>query len=199
MDRNRHARDAQLRAVSVYARRLERAQAVCRGAAEVREGLSCVYEQDGRRLSIDMPTAMGGSDEGPSPSYFGRAAICGCIANGIKMTAARENLQLDAVRVGIEQVWDNRGVLAMDGASPGPSDTRIVIEVASSETEETLGAMVARALAVDPPCRGGRAGGPSACDGSVSRHDRRPAGSPGACLSHECRGRARACGETRRA
>ncbi len=150
MDRNRHARDAQLRAISLYDKRPERARSVYRGTAEVREGLSCVYEQDGRLLSIDMPMAMGGSDEGPSPGYFGRAAICGCVAIGIKMAAARENLHFDAVRVRIEQVWDNRGVLAMDGASPGASDTRIVIEVASPETEETVGAMVARALAVDP-------------------------------------------------
>jgi hypothetical protein len=66
------------------------------------------------------------------------------------MTAARENLQLDAVRVGIEQDWDNRGVLAMEGASPVPSDTRIAIDIASSEAEEKVRSLVARALVSDP-------------------------------------------------
>lgn len=66
------------------------------------------------------------------------------------MTAAREDLHLESVRVGIEQDWDNRGVLAMDGASPVPSDTRIAIEIETSEAEEKVGEMVARALSADP-------------------------------------------------
>lgn len=150
MDKNAHARDAQLRAISVFSKRPESAQVVNRGSAEVRQGLSCAYEQDGHRLSIDMPTAIGGTEEGPAPGFYGRAAICGCLAIGIKMTAARENLHLDAVRVGIEQDWDNRGVLAMDGASPVPSDTRIAIEVTSPEAEDAVEMMVDRALAKDP-------------------------------------------------
>lgn len=150
MDRNSHARDAQLRAISIYAQRPDRAQVINRGSAEVREGLSCRYEQDGHSLTLDMPDTIGGSAEGPTPGYFGRAAICGCLAIGIKMTAARENLNLNAVRVGIEQDWDNRGVLSMPGASPVPNDTRITIEIRSSEPEEKIGEMVSRALENDP-------------------------------------------------
>ena len=150
MDRNSHVRDAQLRAISVFAKRPERAKVVDRGTAEVREGLSCTFRQDGRHLSIDMPMAVGGSEKGPSPGYFGRAAICGCLAIGIKMTAARENMHLEAVRVEIEQDWDNRGMLAMDGASPVPQDTRISIEVESPDDEKKLEEMVIRALALDP-------------------------------------------------
>lgn len=150
MDRNAHVREAQLRAVAVYARRPERAQMVNVGSAELREGLCCVYLQDGHRLTLDMPSAVGGSDAGPTPGYFGRAAICGCLAIGIKMAAARENLRLDAVRVGIEQDWDNRGVLGVAGASPVPSDTRIAIEIESPEAEDKVRAMVSRAIALDP-------------------------------------------------
>ncbi len=150
MDRNGHVREAQMRAISVYAKRPERAQVVNRGTAEVRDGLRCSYEQDGHRISIDMPSAIGGSEDGPSPGYFGRAAICGCLSIGIKMAAARENLHLDAVRVGIAQDWDNRGVLGMEGASPVPSETRITIEIESRAPRAVLDDMVARALATDP-------------------------------------------------
>lgn len=150
MNKNAHAREAQLRAISVYAKRPERAQVIHHGTAEVRDGLSCIYEQNGHRISMDMPPAIGGSDEGPSPGYFGRAAICGCLAIGIKMTAARENMHLDFVRVGIEQDWDNRGVLAMQGASAVPSDTRITIEISSRESDDKVQQMVTRALAMDP-------------------------------------------------
>jgi len=135
LEKNNHAREAQLRAISVYERRPERAQGTERGVAEVREGLSCIYEQDGHRLSMDMPAAIGGSDDAPTPGFFGRAAICGCLAIGIKMTAAREDMHLKSVRVKIEQDWDNRGVLAMGGASAVPSDTRLVIEVSSPEAQ----------------------------------------------------------------
>mgnify|MGYP000076588547 CR=1 FL=1 len=150
MDQDTHARDAQLRAISVYTKRPETARVVNRGTALVREGLKCTYEQDGHRLSLDMPNAIGGSGQGPTPGYFARAAICGCVAIGIKMTAAREGLALQAVNVGIEQDWDNRGVLAMEGANPVPSDTRIAIEIITSEPGGTIKDMVHRALASDP-------------------------------------------------
>jgi uncharacterized OsmC-like protein len=94
-----------------------------------------------------MPSAVGGSGEGPSPGYFGRAAVCGCLAIGIKMPAARENMRLDAVRALIEQDWDNRGVFGVAGASPVPSDTRIAIEIESPEAEEKVRAMVSHAIA----------------------------------------------------
>ncbi|KRS19194.1 OsmC family protein [Roseovarius indicus] len=150
MDRNSNAREAQLRAISVFVKRPEHAHVVNRGTAEVREGLSCVYEQDGHRIALDMPEAIGGSGEGPSPGYFGRAAICGCLAIGIKMTAARDDLRLDAVRVGIEQDFDIRGVLGMEGVNAAPGDTRITIEITSLEPEAQLRLMVDRAFAADP-------------------------------------------------
>lgn len=150
MDRNTHARDAQLRAISVYTTRPESAHVVNRGSALVGDGLSCTFEQDGHRIVLDMPKAIGGSDEGPSPGFFGRAAICGCIAIGIKMTAARDALSLNTVKVDIEQDWDNRGILAMDGASPVPGATSIAIEITSPEPEEKIESMVHRALAHDP-------------------------------------------------
>ena len=150
LNKNDHAREAQLRAISIYAKRPELAKGTDRGAAEVREGLSCTYEQDGHRVSMDMPVAIGGSAKDPTPGFFGRAAICACLAIGIKMTASRENMHLDSVRVEIEQDWDNRGVLAIEGTSPVPSDTRIVITVSSQETEDKVSEAITRALAHDP-------------------------------------------------
>lgn len=150
MDKEIHARDAQLRAISVFAKRPDAAQVLNRGSAEVRDGLRCTYEQDGHQLVIDMPAAIGGSEEGLAPGFYGRAAMCSCLAIGIKMTAAREDVRLEAVRVEIEQDWDNRGVLAMDGASPVPNDTRIAIRVTSSEHTVVLEEMIHRALFSDP-------------------------------------------------
>lgn len=150
MDKNALARDGQLRAIEVFSRRPERALVVNRGTAVVRDGLSCTYEQDGHSLVLDMPRAIGGSDEGMAPGFYGRAAICSCLAIGIKMTASREDIHIEAVQVDIEQDWDNRGVLAMDGARPVPSETRIAIHVTSPEPKHLLEEMLNRALSGDP-------------------------------------------------
>lgn len=150
MDKNIHAREAQLRAIEVFSKRPEAAQVLNRGTAQVREGLRCTYEQEGHHLVIDMPAAIGGSEEGLAPGFYGRAAICSCLAIGIKMTAAREDVRLEAVQIEIEQDWDNRGVLAMDDASPVPTDTRIAIKVTSSEPRSVLEEIIRRALSSDP-------------------------------------------------
>lgn len=150
MDKNIHARDAQLRAINVFSKRPEAARVLNLGNAEVHDGLCCTYAQDGHQLVIDMPAAIGGNDEGLPPGFYGRAAITSCLAIGIKMTATREDLHLETVEVGIEQDWDNRGVLAMDGASPVPSNTRIAITVKSSEPNDVLKEMIDRAMSSDP-------------------------------------------------
>ncbi len=150
MEKNIHARDAQLRAISVFTKRPEAAQVLNCGSAEVHDGLRCTYANEGHQLVIDMPSAIGGTDDGLTPGFYGRAAICSCLAIGIKMTATREDLHLETVEVGIEQDWDNRGVLAMDGASPVPSDTRIAIMVKSTEPNEVLKEMIDRAMSGDP-------------------------------------------------
>jgi uncharacterized OsmC-like protein len=150
MDWQLQAKQAQLRAVSVYASRPGLAQVTQHGVAELRDGLACIYEQDGHRILIDMPTAVGGSDAGPSPGYFGRAAICSCVAIGIRMAAVREDICIHAVRVKIEQDWDNRGVLAMDGSIAPPIDTRLEIDIASPEVSQKITDLVDRALLKDP-------------------------------------------------
>jgi len=143
-------RKLQLRAIAVYKRRPARARNTDYGTAEVQDGLACTYEQDGHRVSIDMPGTIGGGDQAPTPGYFGRAAICSCLAIGIKMTAVREGLRLRAVRVGIEQDWDDRGIFAMNGANPAPLDTRLSVEIVSLEPRGTLDDLVTRALESDP-------------------------------------------------
>jgi len=91
LDKDQKARDAQLRAMGIYEKRPERARAVHSGIAEIQGGLTCTYEQDGHAIVIDMAEAIGGDDRGPSPGYFGRAAISGCLAIAIKMAATVPN------------------------------------------------------------------------------------------------------------
>ncbi len=150
MDRNSHAREGQQRAIAVFEARPNRAMVTNKGTATITEGLACVFADGIHSTNIDMPEAIGGSGTAPSPGYFGRAAICSCIAIGIKMTAARENTTLDSVRVSIEQDFDNRGVLGMPGAVAVPSGTRVAIEIAGQVSKEKIDILVEKALRVDP-------------------------------------------------
>lgn len=121
-----------------------------RGTATLRNGLLCEYDQEGRRVAMDMPVAIGGGDQNPSPGFFGRAAICGCIAIGIRMAAARADLGLGEIRVDIEQVWDNRGLLGIAGVGAGPRETRVAIGIECDIPSDQIEALVAKALAHDP-------------------------------------------------
>ena len=150
MDRETQAREGQLRAIAVFEKRPNRAQVVNTGTAVVKDGLVCAFSDGNHAIDIDMPEAIGGTATAPSPGYFGRAAICSCIAIGIKMTAARENLALNSVSVSIEQDFDNRGVLGMPETSAVPSDTRIAIAISSSAPAQKVEDLVDRALRIDP-------------------------------------------------
>ncbi|WP_306117078.1 MULTISPECIES: OsmC family protein [unclassified Roseovarius] len=150
MDRDIHARNAQLRAIEVYNKRPQLARACTDGTAEVCDGLGCNYMEGDYKQCIDMPVPIGGTGEAPTPGFFGRAAISGCIAIGIKMMATRENIAVDRIRVRIAQEWDNRGVLAIPGADTIARQTSIVIEFLSHEDDETLNSLVTQALEFDP-------------------------------------------------
>ena len=150
MNRNIQAREGQARAIAVFEKRPNKAQVTNKGTATVDDGLVCVFSDGTDTIGIDMPEAIGGTGTGPSPGFFGRAALCSCIAIGIKMTATRERFPLGSISVFVEQDADNRGVLGVDGVSAAPLGTRISIDISSSASAEEIRDLVDRALQTDP-------------------------------------------------
>ncbi len=150
MDKDEKARKAQLRVIDVFTRKPESALSTVTGLAEIREGLTCTFTQDGHSAVLDMVEAAGGDDAGPSPGFYGRAAIAGCVAVGIKMAATREGLKFDSVNVAIEQDWDDRGFFALPGAPTVSSETRLSIKIETAEPSEKVDEIVNSALAHDP-------------------------------------------------
>ena len=65
-----------------------------RTACVLEDGLKCTVNQGEHSAIIDMGEIMGGEGAGPNPGFFGRAALISCIAIGVKMAAARANIQL---------------------------------------------------------------------------------------------------------
>lgn len=136
--------------MSVYHRRPEAAQSTVRADATVGEGLVCHVREADKEVVLDMPTPVGGTDTGPTPGFHARVAISGCIAIGIKMTAARLGVDVRRVNVSVDMDFDDSAMFEMGSASAAPLKTRIGIQLESGADPDRLNALVQTALAADP-------------------------------------------------
>jgi len=95
-----------------------------------------VVGSDGERITTDMPGAVGGRAEEPSPGWLYRAALASCVASTIGMEAARAGLELSSLEVGVDSESDDRGILGMEESTPaGPISTRIRVRATASQTD----------------------------------------------------------------
>lgn len=113
------------------------------------DGLKCEVREGDHRLVADMGPVMGGEGHGPTPGFYGRAALISCIAIGLKMTAARHSVAIDSIRVEVENDWDNRGMFAMDGALARALAFRVTIDIKSNAEPHALQAVIDEGLATD--------------------------------------------------
>jgi uncharacterized OsmC-like protein len=150
VDRSAEIRAAQERTAEVFRRKPSAALSTAVCTAHVEDGLGCVFRQGHRELLLDMPEVLGGTGLAPTPGFFFRAAVAGCVALGVRITAAREGLQVSAVDVGLDMDFDDSAVMAMGENSAAPLDTRVTITVTSQEPPDRIEPMIARALASDP-------------------------------------------------
>ena len=104
----------------------------------LRHGLACDVEEGAWRLTVGMSEKSGGSNAGPNPGIYGRAALGSCLAIGYAMWAARLGVPLDALEVEVQADYDTRGELGVsDEVPPGYSAVRykVRVESAASETD----------------------------------------------------------------
>jgi OsmC-like protein len=98
---------------------------------------------------MDMPKAFGGDGSAPTPGFFVRAGLIGCVAIGIKMTAAREGIPLESVDVDVEMDFDDGAAFGLGGNSAAPLETRLTIALKSPAPWAAVADMAQRALAAD--------------------------------------------------
>ena len=98
---------------------------------------------------MDMPKALGGDGSAPSPGFFVRAGLIGCVAIGIKMTAAREGIPLKSVDVDVEMDFDDGAMFGLGDNTAAPLETRLTITLKSSAPWAAVEEMARRALAAD--------------------------------------------------
>ena len=150
MDRNAQIRAAQERVIAVYREKPKTAFSSAQASGHVGEGLTCRFRQGDREAIMDMSKVIGGDEKGPSPGFFIRAGLAGCVAIGIKLTATREGVAIDAIDVDLEMDFDDGAMFGVGSNTAAPLETRFTITLQSSAPWEEVTAMVDRALAADP-------------------------------------------------
>ncbi len=149
-DPDTRIREAQLAVISHMKAAPEKARSTLRTCGEVGEGLSCRINQGKFEAILDLGPGMGGGATGPSPGFFGRAAIAGCIAIAVKMHAAREGLCFSRVDVAVEMDFDDAALFGIGTGSAAPLETRVCIEIATDADRAIVSDLVSRVLEMDP-------------------------------------------------
>lgn len=139
------------RAVKVVTLAPSRGQRVYTNKASIGAGTICTVEEKGETLTMDVSKGMGGEGAGPSPSMILRSALTGCVAIGIKLWAARADVQVDAVDVTLETDVDAQGQLGVDDSvAPGFEGLRLFIEVQTDAKASLMKKIIDQSLKYSP-------------------------------------------------
>lgn len=113
-----------------------------------------VRDPDGRTITTDMVTGIGGENSAPSPGWLLRAAVASCDATLIAMHAARSGIALTQLEVDVDSESNDLGILGIDpGVPKGPIAMRTRVRVASPDADAaTLRSLVENAIDHCPVC-----------------------------------------------
>ena len=123
--------------------------------ATLEEGLRfSVAGPNGESLTTDMPAAVGGAGEHPTPGWLFRAALASCDASLIAMRAAHQGIRLTFLEVVVDSESDDRGIFGLDPSVPaGPLEVRTRIRVSAEGVgEDRLREIVEWGIAHCPVC-----------------------------------------------
>lgn len=114
-------------------------QGTATSRAVLRPGLACEVTEGPFSLTAGMTEKYGGSEAGPAPGVFGRAALASCLTIGLAMWAARMGIELTSLEVTVEADYDVRGELGVsDEVRPGYLAMRYHVKVSSSAPEAAV-------------------------------------------------------------
>jgi uncharacterized OsmC-like protein len=105
----------------------------------LRPGLACDVEEGPWHFTVGMTDKYGGTNEGPNPGVYGRAAVGSCLAICYGMWAARLGVPIDSLDVEIQADYDVRGELGVaDHIPPGYLAMRYTVTIESSASEADI-------------------------------------------------------------
>lgn len=98
------------------------------------DGAQAVVEAGAFVFRADLPQALGGSNQAPSPTALLLGALAGCAVVFIRDTLAPQlGVRVDAVEATARCETDARGLLALDSASPELSNVSLDIRIDSPD------------------------------------------------------------------
>jgi uncharacterized OsmC-like protein len=103
-------------------------------------------------LQTDMPVALGGEEEAPSPGWYFRAGVASCLATTIALHAAVRGIALRRLEVEAHSESDPRGLLGCTQGVPAGAQrmwTEVRIEADDADAQQ-LNELVAYADAHAP-------------------------------------------------
>ncbi len=87
----------------------------------------------------DLPPALGGSNQAPSPTALLLGALAGCAVVFVRDTLAPQlGIRVDAVEASVRCQTDARGLLGVDGAEPDLRDVTLEVSVESPDGEQAV-------------------------------------------------------------
>jgi uncharacterized OsmC-like protein len=104
----------------------------------IKNGLTCEIEEGNWKFTADMPEAIGGNIQGPTPGVYGRAALGSCLAIGYMIWASKRNIPIDALEVEVQADYDDGALLGTADVTPGYSEVRYTITIESMASEEDV-------------------------------------------------------------
>lgn len=117
---------------------------------QVGEGLTCTVREGKFSAVTDLGRGMGGQAAGPSPGFYARTAIAGCVAIGVKMAAARGGISFRTVDVTVTTDFDDLAIFGLGVSTAAPVETQIHICVDTDASHQTVSELVAGVLEMDP-------------------------------------------------
>ena len=118
-------------------------------SGSVTNGLKCRVSQGPHHVDMDMSKAMGGEATAPSPGFFAKAGLVGCLAIATRMTAARTGIAVRSVHVDVETDTDTLAIFQKGGGNAAPLDTRISIRIDTDEPDDRIDALMDQVLDID--------------------------------------------------
>jgi uncharacterized OsmC-like protein len=119
--------------------------------ARLTGGLACEIRQGDWVFNVDMGRPEGGGGTAPSPGFFGRGALAGCLAIGIAIESAHRGMAVNGLSVEVGADWDWRGFYGLGGdVRPGYSAIRVLVDLDTPATREQIEAMFGKAVAQSP-------------------------------------------------
>jgi uncharacterized OsmC-like protein len=100
------------------------------------DGAQAVLEAGSFSWRADLPPALGGTNQAPSPTALLLSALAGCAVVFIRDTLAPQlGVQVESVEATARCESDARGLLGMSGTAPDLQNIELAIQVTSAASE----------------------------------------------------------------